>query len=87
MIENGGSSNPPNPFNGFGDKLKPDPVKGRAFLHSFIHLAVKEKRQSERDEAYLSQAVDIYDLERRMHEIDNRATTLATGLQFGLVLR
>ncbi len=43
--------------------------------------------QAERDEAYLSASVDIYDLERRMREIDDRANTLATGLQFGLVLR
>jgi hypothetical protein len=43
--------------------------------------------QAERDEAYLNEAVDIYDLERRMREIDARATTLATGLRFGLVLR
>ncbi len=50
-------------------------------------LLPEVESQAERDEAYLSQAVDIYDLERRMHEIDNRANTLATGLQFGLVLR
>ncbi len=43
--------------------------------------------QAERDEAYLSESVDLYDLERRMREIDDRANTLATGLQFGLVLR
>lgn len=43
--------------------------------------------QAERDEAYLSASVDLYDLERRMREIDDRAHTLATGLQFGLVLR
>lgn len=30
--------------------------------------------QQQRDEAYLSQATDIYDLERRITEIDHRAT-------------
>jgi hypothetical protein len=29
--------------------------------------------QQERDEEYLSQAVDIYDVERRIAEIDHRA--------------
>ncbi len=42
--------------------------------------------QAERDEAYLNDSVDIYDLERRMREIDGRADTLATGLRLGLVL-
>ena len=57
------------------------------FIELIKALLPEVESQSERDEAYLSQAVDIYDLERRMHEIDNRANTLATGLQFGLVLR
>ncbi len=42
--------------------------------------------QAERDEAYLNDSVDIYDLERRMREIDGRADSLATGLRLGLVL-
>lgn len=29
----------------------------------------------------------MYDLERRMREIDERARTLATGLTLGIVLR
>lgn len=29
--------------------------------------------QQERDEAYLSEAVDIFDVERRMWEIDHRS--------------
>lgn len=28
--------------------------------------------QQERDDSYLAESVDIYDLERRMREIDNR---------------
>ncbi|MGZ5713446.1 MAG: DUF3563 family protein [Caldimonas sp.] len=39
--------------------------------------------QQERDELYLSGAVDIYDLERRMREIDDRGrrpSAIALGL-------
>ena len=35
------------------------------------HLPVIET-QAARDEAYLAESVDIYDLERRMREIDQR---------------
>jgi hypothetical protein len=50
-------------------------------------LLPRFETQTERDEAYLNEAVDIYDLERRMREVDGRANTLARGLQLGLVLR
>lgn len=50
-------------------------------------LLPRFETQAERDEAYLNEAIDIYDLERRMREIDGRADALATGLRFGLVLR
>jgi hypothetical protein len=33
------------------------------------------RSQQERDEAYLNDSVDIYDLERRMVEIDHRKRT------------
>lgn len=33
--------------------------------------------QRERDDAYLAESVDIYDLERRMREIDQRGRSLA----------
>ncbi|MFO1272971.1 MAG: DUF3563 family protein [Rubrivivax sp.] len=36
-------------------------------------LIPRIKTQEERDEAYLADAVDLYDLERRMREIDSRA--------------
>jgi hypothetical protein len=49
-------------------------------------LIPRVETQAERDQAYLNDSVDIYDLERRMREIDSRANTLATGLRFGLVL-
>lgn len=53
----------------------------------FQSLLPHIESQAERDEAYLAESVDIYDLERRMREIDNRANVLAAGLRFGLVLR
>jgi len=41
----------------------------REFLKALIpHI----ETQAERDEAYLAQAIDIYDLERRMEELDRR---------------
>ena len=41
-----------------------------ALLKSFVpHMP----SQQERDEEYLSEAVDVYDVERRMWEIDHRA--------------
>ena len=43
--------------------------------------------QRARDEAYLAESVDIYDLERRMREIDQRCRTAANDLTFSLGLR
>ena len=43
--------------------------------------------QQERDEAYLAESVDIYDLERRMREVDGRSRNSFSGLQYGLGLR
>ena len=43
--------------------------------------------QQARDQAYLAQSVDIYDLERRMREIDHRGRCAANDLTFSLGLR
>jgi len=43
--------------------------------------------QQARDEAYLAQSVDIYDLERRMREIEQRGRAAASDLTFSLGLR
>jgi hypothetical protein len=40
-----------------------------------------------RDEAYLADAVDICDLERRMRELDRRARGVSQDLVFSLGLR
>ena len=45
-----------------------------------------EPRQS-RDQAYLEQSVDIYDLERRMRELEQRSRSSASDLTFSLGLR
>jgi len=36
--------------------------------------------QAERDQAYLNESVDVYDLERRMREVDDRARGVSMGL-------
>ena len=43
--------------------------------------------QQARDQAYLEQSVDIYDLERGMREIDQRGRSSANDLTFSLGLR
>jgi Protein of unknown function (DUF3563) len=39
------------------------------------------------DEQYLAESVDMFDLERRMHEIDNRASRRSSDLAAGLYTR
>ena len=51
------------------------------FLKSLLPNA---EAMHERDERYLAEAVDIYDLERRMREIDVRSHGQAPGLLLGL---
>jgi len=43
--------------------------------------------QKERDEAYMADAVDIYDLERRMREIDERGRRNWSPIVHGLYAR
>jgi Protein of unknown function (DUF3563) len=48
------------------------------FIKAFVpHIA----SQQERDEAYLNQSVDIFDVERRMLEIDSRPSTVTWQMQ------
>jgi hypothetical protein len=54
------------------------------FLKSLLPTV---ESQRERDEAYLASAVDIYDLERRMHEIDERGRTNWSPIAHGLYVR
>ncbi len=43
--------------------------------------------QTQRDEAYLSEAVDLYDLEHRMRDIDSRGRANWSPIVFGLYSR
>jgi Protein of unknown function (DUF3563) len=43
--------------------------------------------QTERDEAYMAGAVDIYDLERRMREVDGRGRNHWAPVTYGLYAR
>jgi len=43
--------------------------------------------QRERDEAYMAGAVDIYDLERRMREVDEQDRKNAAPMTYGLYAR
>ena len=51
------------------------------FLKSLVPTI---ESQQDRDEAYLSEAEDICDLERRMHEIDERGRDGHAALIVGL---
>jgi hypothetical protein len=55
-----------------------------SFLKSFVPAI--ESRE-ERDESYLADAVDIYDLERRMREIDERDRGNLSPVALGLYPR
>lgn len=57
------------------------------FLGLLRALLPQIEPQRARDQAYLAQSVDIYDLERRMREIDHRSRTAGGELTFSLGLR
>ena len=62
------------------------PIVSRLF--GLIQAILPEiEPQRARDEAYLAESVDIYDLERRMREIDQRGRCAANDLTFSLGLR
>ena len=50
-------------------------------------LLPRIQTQAERDEAYLSAAVDLNDLERRMRQIEAPTGTPGGGLRFSQTLR
>lgn len=54
------------------------------FIRLIKALAVSFKSQKDLDDAYLSASTDVYDLERRMHEIDLRGCSATRRLTFGL---
>ena len=48
-----------------------------------VSLTPNIKSQKDFDDAYLSHSADIYDLERRMREIDQRTSSTSRGLAYG----
>lgn len=54
------------------------------FLQS---LFARHPARSDGDEAYLSESVDIYDLERRMRSLDDSRRHAMWGIAFGLYPR
>ncbi|MGZ5652678.1 MAG: DUF3563 family protein [Caldimonas sp.] len=63
--------------------LKADRTIMTTLLNYLRSVLPSIESQQERDELYLSGAVDIYDLERRMREIDDRGrrpSAIALGL-------
>jgi len=58
-----------------------------SFLNLIKALFFGAPPQRDVDEAYLADSVDIYDLERRMREIDQRGRNPAYGVMLGLYVR
>ena len=56
-------------------------------LKALLDFLSRTEPQHDRDEAYLADAVDIYDLERRMRAIDDRGRNPSAGIAFGLYPR
>jgi len=49
-------------------------------------LTLNIRSQNDLDDVYLSESADVYDLERRMREIDQRSRRPTPGLACGLSL-
>jgi len=58
-----------------------------SLLHFLHALLPSIESQHERDEAYLAESTDIYDLERRMRDIDDRGRGRDCGITVGLYTR
>ena len=57
-------------------------------IHSFLTSILPNiQSQHVRDEAYLAESVDMCDLERRLREIDDRATRYSSDIAAGLYTR
>jgi hypothetical protein len=53
----------------------------------FKILTLRIKSLKDINDAYLSDSADVYDLERRMREIDQRSRSASRGLAYRLKLR
>jgi hypothetical protein len=56
-------------------------------LHLLQSLLARHQPRHEYDEEYLAEAVDIYDLERRMRAIDERGRNGLSAIAIGLYPR
>jgi hypothetical protein len=57
-------------------------------IYSFLkRLLPTIESQQERDEAYLAEAVDLHDLERRMRTIDERGRRGPASVALALIAR
>lgn len=74
-----------------GKTLDNDPPCGHCTMTTILNflktLLPSIESQQERDEAWLAEAVDIHDLERRMRSIDERGRGRFNGITFGLYAR
>jgi hypothetical protein len=52
------------------------------FIQLIKTLTPNIMSQKDLDDAYLSDSADVYDLERRMREIDLRSSSASRGLNF-----
>ncbi len=53
-------------------------------LQRLKSLLVRAATRHDTDEQYLADAVDVYDLERRMRELDDRTSHPMSDIRFGL---
>lgn len=54
------------------------------FFQLIKALTLHIKSQKDADDAYLSESTDVCDLERRMHELDQRSCNGSSGLSYGI---
>jgi len=54
------------------------------FFQLIKALTLHIKSQKGADDAYLSESTDVYDLERRMNELDQRSCNGPSGMSYGV---
>lgn len=59
-----------------------------AFIQSIQNLfTARSQTEQDRDEQYLAESVDIYDLERRMRQVDSGRHNLYAIGSYGIFMR
>ena len=67
--------------------FSPDSSAMSTLLQRLKSLLVRAATRHDTDEQYLADAVDVYDLERRMRELDDRTSHPMSDIRFGLYSR